>query len=36
MNANWKEELRDLIPEDLSTEIDTFEAQIEQKKTGPN
>ena len=34
MNANWKEELRDLIPEDLSTEIDTFEAQIEQKKQG--
>jgi sulfite reductase (ferredoxin) len=34
MNANWKEELRDLIPEDIGAEIDTFEAQIEQKKQG--
>ena len=34
MATNWKEELRDLIPEDLSAEIDTFEAQIEQKKQG--
>ena len=34
MNANWKEKLGDLIPEDLSAEIDTFEAQIEQKKQG--
>ena len=34
MATNWKEELSDLIPEDLSAEIDTFEAQIEQKKQG--
>ncbi|MDE2954509.1 MAG: nitrite/sulfite reductase [Gemmatimonadota bacterium] len=34
MNANWKEELRDLIPQDIGAEIDTFEAQIEQKKQG--
>ena len=34
MSASWKEVLRDLIPEDLGAEIDTFEAQIEQKKQG--
>ena len=34
MATNWKEELRDLIPEDIGAEIDTFEAQIEQKKQG--
>lgn len=34
MATNWKEELSDLIPEDIGAEIDTFEAQIEQKKQG--
>ncbi len=34
MATNWKEKLRDLIPEDIGAEIDTFEAQIEQKKQG--
>lgn len=31
---SWKEKLDGQLPEDLSAEIDTFEAQIEQKKNG--
>jgi sulfite reductase (ferredoxin) len=34
MSTSWKEKLQDQIPEDLGAEIDTFEAQIEQKKQG--
>ena len=34
MSTSWKEKLQDKIPEDLGAEIDTFEAQIEQKKQG--
>ena len=31
---SWKEKLDGQLPEDMSAEIDTFEAQIEQKKGG--
>ena len=34
MSTSWKEKLQDQIPEDLGAEIDTFEAQLEQKKQG--